>query len=67
MLKFKKIRDEGNVLGHEEFEIIEFNYDGNGSALLKANGMLDSLGLADVNYMMFGDAGTGEKYYDLEN
>jgi len=64
-MKFKKVTDEGNVYGYEIIEIIQFNYDGKGSAITKVDGELDSYNLIDLNTIMFGDPGSGDKYYKL--
>lgn len=63
-MKFKKIKDEGNVIGYDLIEIIKFNYDGKGSALVKEDGKLGSLHPNDLNYVMFGND-SGEEYYQL--
>lgn len=39
-MKFKKTKDDGNVLGFEIIEILQFNYDGKGSAIVKNDGEL---------------------------
>jgi len=58
MMKFKKIRDEGNVYGFEVIEILEFNYDGEGSAIGKFDGDLQSIHINDLELIMFGDPGS---------
>ena len=62
---FKKIKDEGNVYGFDLIEIIKFNYDGKGSALIKEDGELGSIHPNDLDIIMLGDPGSGEKYYQL--
>ena len=64
-MTLKKIKDENNVIGFDIIEIIQFNYDGKGGALVKNDGILDSYVLIDLDYILFGDSGTGEKYYEL--
>jgi hypothetical protein len=39
--------------GYETIEVIQFNYDGIGNALIRANGELDHLDLADLKEVMF--------------
>lgn len=64
-MKFKKIKDEGNSYGFDLIEIIKFNYDGEGSAIAKEDGELCSIHPNDLDIIMFGDPGSGEKYYRL--
>ncbi len=64
-MKFEKIKDEGNVYGFDLIEIIKFNYDGKGSALVKEDGALGSIHRNDLDIIMLGDPGSGEKYYQL--
>lgn len=64
-MKFKKIKDEGNVYGFDLIEIIKFNYDGKGSALIKEDGELGSIHRNDLDIIMLGDPKSGEKYYQL--
>ncbi len=65
-MKFKKCSDVGNVYEFDIIEFIEFNYDGKGSAIVKNDGELMTYKLVDVNQIMFGVPGTGEKWYELE-
>ena len=53
-------------MGFDIIEFIQFNYDGKGSAIVKNDGDLGAYKLIDVNQIMFGHAGTGEKWYELE-
>lgn len=53
-MKFKKKKDEGNPWGWDVVEILHFNYDGKGGAIVKYNDNLDSIGLVDLNGIMFG-------------
>jgi len=64
---FEKTEAEGNVLGHDKIEIVEFNYDGNGSALVRwdSDPDLDSLGGEDLDLVLFGDPGSGTRFYRL--
>ena len=62
-MKFKKIRDEGNVYGFEVIEILGFNYDGEGSSIGKFDGDLQSIHINDLELIMFGDPGSGNKWY----
>lgn len=64
-MKFKKVTDEGNVYGYELIEIIQFNYNGSGSAIAKLDGELDSIHKNDLPIILFGDPGSGDKYYQL--
>lgn len=64
-MKFKKIRDEDNVYGFDIIEILKFNYDGEGSAIGKFDGELESIHVNDLEIIMFGDPGSGDKYYEL--
>ena len=65
IVKFKKIKDEGNCYGFDLIEIIKFNYDGEGSALVKQDGELSSYCSSYLDIIMFGDPGSGEKFYQL--
>ena len=58
MMKFDKIRDEGNVYGFEVIEILGFNYDGEGSAIGEFDGDLQSIHINDLELIMFGDPGS---------
>lgn len=43
-MKFKKLSDyEENYLGYEEIEVVQFNFDGEGSALAICDGALHTL------------------------
>ena len=53
-LKFKALS------GFETIEVIQFNYDGKGNVLIRANGELDHLDLVDLKDVMF-EPLTGEK------
>lgn len=65
IMRFRKIKDEGNCLGYNEIEILVFNYDGSGGALLRSDGELNALGKIDLGWLLFGDAWSGEKSYEL--
>lgn len=65
-MKFKKCLDSGNIYEFDIIEFIQFNYDGKGSAIVKNDGELMTYKLVDVNQIMFGHTGTGEKWYELE-
>lgn len=43
-----------NFLGYEEYEIIEFNYDGMGTALILEDGKLSYYYSDDLNFILFG-------------
>lgn len=61
---FKKTDACNNPYGYKEIEIIKFNYDGDGSAIVKEEGLLSSYGIVDINIIMFGDE-AGTKLYEL--
>lgn len=42
-----------NWLGFEEFEIIEFNYDGKGNAIVLEDGTLRNYGSDDLDLILF--------------
>lgn len=63
IMRFRKVRDEGNCLGYDEVEILAFNYDGSGGALVRSDGELGSIGKIDLNWLLFGDAWSGDKFY----
>ena len=65
IMVFKKIEDEGNSLGYDKIEILIFNYDGSGSALARLDGELGSIDKDELFYVLFGDPGSGAKYYEL--
>jgi len=64
-MKFKKITDDGNAYGFDMIEVLEFNYDGEGHAIIKEDGELAFCHKNDLNLIMFGDPGSGEKWYEL--
>ncbi len=61
----EKIADEGNVYGHDTIEILVFNYDGTGGAIVRYDGgeEIESLSRADLDYVLFGDPGSGDRWY----
>lgn len=65
-MKFKKCSDDGNIYKFNIIEFIQFNYDGKGSAIVKYDGELMTCKIGDVNQIMFGNAGAGERWYELE-
>ena len=64
---FEKTEAEGNVLGHDKIEIVEFNYDGKGSALVRwdSDPDLSSLQGEELDLVLFGDPGSGTRFYRL--
>ncbi len=65
IMVFKKIEDEGNSLGYDKIEILTFNYDGSGSALALLDGELGSVDKDELSCVLFGDPGSGDRYYEL--
>lgn len=61
----EKIADEGNVYGHDTIEILVFNYDGKGGAIVRYDGKeeIDSLSGADLDYVLFGHPVSGDRWY----
>lgn len=53
-MKFKKVSDNGNALGFDSIEILQFNYDGAGAALVKEDGRLSLLKGEDLDSVLFG-------------
>lgn len=43
-----------NWIGCEKIEIVEFNYDGKGNALVFMDGQLDYLSSDDLDFILFG-------------
>lgn len=43
-----------NFLGFEEYEIIEFNFDGKGTALILEDGRLTTYYSADIDFILSG-------------
>jgi hypothetical protein len=64
LLTAKKIKDEGNAWGYKVIEILMFNYDGKGGALVRNDGELGSYVLSDVHGILFG-GDDGEKCYEV--
>lgn len=54
-----------NVFGYERISIYHFNYDGKGSAIASFddNDELESIGNIDLDEILFGDAGSGIRWY----
>jgi len=48
IMKFKKVTDDDNVFGFDIIEFIQFNYDGDGTALALCDGELTSFHKNDV-------------------
>ena len=64
IIVLKKIRDVGNAYGFSKIEIIQFNYNGAGDAIVRNDGAeLDSMGKPDLDLVLFGDPGTGDRWY----
>ena len=67
ILKFKKVKE--NVLNFDLIEIISFNYDGKGGALVFNSNKKDkkkwlaSYNGVDLDLILFGDSGSCEKFY----
>ncbi len=64
-MKFRILKKENNILGFDIIEILQFNYDGKGTALALADGdfiELDSKEL--LREVLFGD-NNGNKNYGL--
>ena len=66
ILTLRKVRDQDNFIGFEVIEVLHFNYDGTGEALVSADGDLMSFGGTDLNFILFGDPGDGTVYYGAE-
>ena len=62
LLIFLKTSDDGNVYGFECIEVLYFNYDGEGSALVRMDGEIDSLHPNDLDYILHGDE-DGVRWY----
>ena len=64
IIVLKKISDDGNAYGFGKIEIIQFNYNGNGDAIVRHDGgQLESLGKQDLDLVLFGDPGNGDRWY----
>ena len=61
----EKITDEGNVFGHDTIEILVFNYDGKGGAIVRYDGEQEIVRLfgVDLDHVLFGDPGSGDRWY----
>jgi hypothetical protein len=57
--------DAPNVYGYKTIQILAFNFDGRGSALVSFDddAELDSISSVDLNYILFGDLGSGHRWY----
>ncbi len=71
MIRFVRITEEDNVYGDEVYEIIQFNFDGKGSALIKVknDGKKDELiefGNIDLVNMMGLNEDEHPKCYDMQ-
>ncbi len=62
-----KISDEGNAYGFNRIDIIALNYDGDWGAIARNDDSetLDYYALIDLELVMFGDPGTGERWYKV--
>lgn len=58
-LLFKKVKE--NILNFDSIEVIQFNYDGNGTALLLADGDPTPLGEPDLSETLLNSV-----YYKFE-
>ena len=67
IVKFKKVKK--NVLNFDSVEIIAFNYDGEGSALVLPSSKgdkakrVESYQREDLDVILFGDFVTGDIFY----
>ena len=57
LLVLEKVTDDGNPYGFDCIEIIYFNYDGEGGALVKEDGELEYCHPNDLHYILHGDDG----------
>ena len=62
LLILLKTSDDGNAYGFECIEVLQFNYDGQGSALVRMDGELDSLHPNDLDYVLHGNE-DGVRWY----
>ena len=60
-----KITDEGNAYGCDTIEILVFNYNGQGDALVRCDGDLGSMHRNDLALVLFGDPVTGTRWYEF--
>ena len=62
---FDKTAEDGNVLGNDTIEILLFNYNGKGDAIVRYDGgnELECLGGADLDYVLFGEPLDGKRGY----
>jgi hypothetical protein len=61
--------DEPNAYGYGTILIWQFNFDGNGTAIVSYddNSELDSCAGEDLEYILFGDPGSGHRWYRPTN
>ena len=64
ILTLRKITDDGNWYGYEIIEILAFNYDGQGTALVRQDGEVSSYGCVDLELIIHGDPGEGTRWYE---
>jgi hypothetical protein len=67
LFRLEKISSDGNAYGHDKIDIVSLNYDGDGSAIAinDDNGTLEHYALVDLEMILFGDPGTGDRWYKL--
>lgn len=64
-LTLRKIRDDGNFIGFDTIEIVQFNFDAQGGALALVDGELELYSGDDLEHILFGDPGDGTRYYEV--
>ena len=57
-----------NVHGYERIHFLAYNYDGNGTALVRFDDQRDlhAFGGLDLIHILLGDPGSGDRWYRLE-
>jgi len=65
VLILKKLTDDGNFIGFDTIRIWQFNFDGEGTALLSfdSEDELSSMYGMDLNFILCGDPVSGQRCY----
>lgn len=63
-MKFKKTKK--NIYDFETIEVLQFNYDGQGTAIVLNDGELDMYAVKDIENIIFGDESRGRHYERVE-
>ena len=65
LIRLKKTRAPDNVYGHDQIEVLHFNYDGKGGAIVRyGKGRdLESIAKGDLDLILFGDPRSGVRWY----